>query len=64
MEIKDLSSVLKDTFKSWDRVLKLSRKPRKGEFITITKITGFGTIVVGIIGFTIRMIVQIINRIT
>ncbi|MFQ5800163.1 MAG: protein translocase SEC61 complex subunit gamma [Candidatus Hydrothermarchaeales archaeon] len=64
MEIKDLSSVLKDTFKSWDRVIKLSRKPRRGEFVTITKITGLGTIVVGVIGFTIRMVVQLINRLT
>jgi protein transport protein SEC61 subunit gamma-like protein len=62
MEIKDLSSLIRDNVKSWDRVLKLSRKPRRQEFIAITKVTGLGTIVVGALGFAIRMIVQIISR--
>jgi protein transport protein SEC61 subunit gamma-like protein len=62
MEIKDLSSLIRSNLKSWDRVLKLSRKPRRQEFIAITKVTGLGAIVVGVIGFAIRMIVQIISR--
>jgi protein transport protein SEC61 subunit gamma-like protein len=61
MEIKDITSALRDTYKSWDRILKLSRKPRREEFIAITKVTGLGAVVVGVIGFAIRMLVQIIN---
>ena len=47
------------TLKGWDRVIKLSRKPKTTEFLTIAKITGLGMVVMGIVGFTIRMIVQI-----
>jgi protein transport protein SEC61 subunit gamma-like protein len=61
MEIKDLSDFVRTTFKSWDRVLRLSRKPRRDEFIAITKITGLGALVVGAIGFAIRMSIQIIG---
>jgi len=43
----------------WDRVIKLSRKPKRNEFMTIAKITGLGMVVMGLIGFTIRMIVQV-----
>jgi protein transport protein SEC61 subunit gamma-like protein len=62
MELTNFSSFLRTTFKSWDRVLKLSRKPRRQEFIAITKVTGLGAIVVGVIGFVIRMIVHITSR--
>ena len=64
MEIKDVSIYIQDTVKSWDRVLKLSRKPRRDEFIAITKVTGFGLIVIGLVGFAIRMAVQVIERLT
>ena len=64
MEFKDLSTSVRDTFKSWNRVLKLSRKPRREEFITVTKVTGLGALVVGVIGFLIRLIIQIIGRFT
>ncbi len=62
MEAKDLSENLKVSIKSWDRVLKLSRKPRREEFIAITKVTGLGAIVVGFIGFAIRMLIQVVER--
>ena len=52
-----ISEVLKD----WNRVIKLSKKPRKDEFTTIAKITGLGMIIIGVIGFIIRIIVQIIT---
>ncbi len=63
METTDISTLVRDTIKSWDRVLKLSRKPRREEFIAITKVTGLGAIVVGVIGFAIRMIVQVLGRV-
>ncbi len=51
--------MIKDTLKNWDRAIKLSRKPRRDEFITVAKITGLGMLIVGLIGFTIRMIIQV-----
>lgn len=38
------------------RVLKLTRKPRKDEFIMVSKITGLGMIVIGAIGVLIHII--------
>ncbi len=63
MELSNISNLARNTVKSWDRVLRLSRKPRREEFIAITKVTGLGAIVVGTIGFVIRMIVQILGRV-
>ena len=40
------------------RVLKLTRKPKKDEFLLIAKITGIGMIAVGTLG----MIISIIGR--
>ncbi len=47
---------LRETLKEWHRVLKLARKPRKQEFINVAKITGLGIIVVGLLGFLIKLI--------
>jgi len=38
------------------RVLKLTRRPKKEEFIMIAKITGAGMIIIGIIGTIITLI--------
>lgn len=53
--------MIKKTLKDWERVIRLSRKPRKDEFITISKVTGLGMIAIGAIGFMIRMIIQIFS---
>lgn len=42
------------------RVIKLTKKPRKDEFIMIAKITGLGMLVIGVMG----MIISIIGNIT
>jgi protein transport protein SEC61 subunit gamma-like protein len=51
--------MMQEKLKEWDRVIKLSRKPKRSEFIMIAKITGLGMTVVGTIGFIIRMSLQI-----
>lgn len=51
--------MMREKLKEWNRVIKLSRKPKRSEFIMIAKITGLGMIVVGTIGFIIRMSLQI-----
>lgn len=53
--------MLDEILKGWSRVIKLSRKPKREEFTTVAKITGLGIIVVGLIGFTIRMFVQVLS---
>ena len=42
------------------RVLKVTRKPDKIEFKTIVKVSGLGMIIIGLIGFVITMLKQLI----
>ena len=42
------------------RVLKVTRKPSKEEFRTIVKVSGLGMILIGLIGFIITMIKQLL----
>jgi protein transport protein SEC61 subunit gamma-like protein len=51
--------MIQEKLKEWDRVIKLSRKPRRSEFIMIAKITGLGMVLIGSIGFIIRMSLQV-----
>ena len=47
--------------KQCQRVLKVSRKPDSDEFINVAKVTGIGIILIGVIGFIIIMISQLIQ---
>lgn len=38
------------------RVLRVTKKPDKIEFMTIVKMSGLGIIIIGLIGFTISML--------
>ena len=51
--------MIRQKIKEWNRVIKLSRKPKRAEFEMIAKITGLGMAVIGAIGFFIRMVLQI-----
>ena len=42
------------------RVLRVTRKPDKIEFKTIVKVSGLGMIVIGLIGFMITMIKELV----
>ncbi|GCC11239.1 preprotein translocase subunit SecE [archaeon] len=42
--------------REWYRVMKLARKPRRAEFINVAKITGLGILVVGFLGFIIKLL--------
>ena len=52
---------LREMLKDWNRAIKLSKKPKKNEFIMIAKITGIGMLLIGAVGFVIRIIIQIIT---
>ena len=38
------------------RVLKVTKKPDKVEFMTIVKMSGLGMAIIGLVGFTITML--------
>lgn len=52
---------IREKLKNYERVLRLSRKPKKEEFVMIAKITGLGMLVIGVVGFIIRIIVQLLE---
>lgn len=55
----DFNSVLlkfKGFIKECVRVLRVTKKPDKTEFITIVKASGLGILIIGLMGFIIQMI--------
>jgi protein transport protein SEC61 subunit gamma-like protein len=44
------------TLKSYLRVLKLSKKPSREEFLMIAKVAGAGILVIGLVGFLIYVL--------
>ena len=52
---------LKDFWVQCRRVLRVTKKPDKQEFITIVKVSGLGILVIGLIGFILHFINQIIT---
>ena len=42
------------------RVLRVTKKPTKEEFKTIVKVSGLGIIIIGMVGFIIQMIKQLL----
>ncbi len=38
------------------RVLRVTKRPDKAEFITIVKVSGLGILIIGLVGFIIQMI--------
>ncbi|MBI5681464.1 MAG: protein translocase SEC61 complex subunit gamma [Methanobacterium sp.] len=45
------------------RVLHVSKKPDREEFLNVAKITGIGIIIIGVIGFIISLIAQLIGNV-
>ncbi len=44
------------------RVMRITKKPNKEEFINIVKVSGFGILAIGFIGFIFHLINQLIMR--
>lgn len=51
---------LKEFINECSRVLKVTKKPSKEEFSVIVKISGIGILVIGLIGFILEMIKQLL----
>ncbi|MFH1396340.1 MAG: protein translocase SEC61 complex subunit gamma [archaeon] len=47
-------------FKETARVLKITKKPNKQEYLTIVKVTALGAAIIGAIGFVIFLIKQLL----
>ena len=47
--------------KEYVRILKISRKPNKEEFMKVAKITAVGMLIVGVIGFLIQSINMLVT---
>ena len=56
-----LSTRAKRKIKEYVRVLKVTKKPDMEEFKSTVKVTGLGIVVIGVIGFIIAMIAQLIK---
>lgn len=46
--------------KQCERVLKVARKPDNEEYKTVSKVTGIGILVIGVIGFIIEILAQVL----
>lgn len=52
---------IKDFFVSSKRILLISKKPTPKEFWSMAKVIGLGMVVIGVIGFIVRFIMNIIS---
>ncbi|MGC8516514.1 MAG: protein translocase SEC61 complex subunit gamma [Candidatus Acidifodinimicrobium sp.] len=57
---KFISSKLKYYYSEYKRILLLSRKPTPKEFKELTIMVAIGTLIVGVIGFFVQLIIQFI----
>ncbi len=51
---------IKDFLRECKRVLKITKKPDSFEFKTIVKISGLGIVIIGLIGFAIHFIKELL----
>ena len=43
------------------RVLIVTKKPDKAEFLTVFRVSGLGILLIGVIGFIIQMVVMVLK---
>ena len=61
MEFKETKKAkLKKFFKETLRVIRITRKPNKQEYLTTVKVTGLGAAIIGAIGFVIFLLKQLL----
>lgn len=51
---------IKEFFAASKRILSISTKPSKKEFWTMSKVIGLGMIIIGVIGFVVRLIMDLV----
>ncbi|HEX3014539.1 MAG TPA: protein translocase SEC61 complex subunit gamma [Methanobacterium sp.] len=50
------------TLRQYKRVLYVSRRPDRDEFLNVAKITGIGIIIIGAIGFAITLVAMLLGQ--
>jgi len=60
-KFKDLWVKLKSFVKECYRVVQVTKKPTMVEFKTVVKVTGMGIIAIGLIGFVIAIVGQMLG---
>jgi protein transport protein SEC61 subunit gamma-like protein len=50
--------LMRDFLNKCKRVFRVSRKPDKDEYMEITKVTGIGILLIGVVGFVIMLIAR------
>ena len=55
-DLDNLNTDISKNLKAYLRVLKLTKKPSREEFLTIAKVAGAGILVVGFIGFILYVL--------
>ena len=53
---------LSEKLKEYARILKLTKKPDREEFSTVAKVAGAGILIVGLIGFLIYLLMDVLPR--
>ena len=56
----ELWGKIKDFWVQCKRVLRITKKPSKEEYLTIVKVAGLGILLIGFIGFVLHIINQLI----
>ena len=51
---------LKKFLKETSRVMRITKKPDRNEFMNLTKVTGLGIAIIGVIGFIIFLLKQVL----
>lgn len=55
-DIKEVNEDINQALRSYLRVLKLTKKPSREEFLTIAKVAGLGILAIGFLGFIIYVL--------
>ncbi len=51
---------IKDFWIECKRVMRITKRPNKEEFLTIVKVSGLGILAIGFIGFVLQLLNQLI----
>ena len=60
MNPKEWPSRIKTKLLEYRRVLKVTKKPTQEEFKTIVKVSGLGMLVIGLVGFLIVLVKELL----
>jgi protein transport protein SEC61 subunit gamma-like protein len=56
MDLRSIKIKFKGFINECIRVLRVTKKPDKTEFLTIVKASGLGILIIGLLGFLIQMV--------